>query len=199
MGSDFDFPVTAGAPPRTRRKIHAAVWIGASLAGGMGTCLICMVTGGALLWNANRDPQGVIKIAGKGAKASGQADEKPVATLNAADLFMAYRRNEADADLRFTGKIIEINEMHQQQFNKLRKNQDGLYTYDFHTNILVDWNEFLATPRFAVHIVFRPSETEKLARGLSGLLMIRGRCIGNVARDVGYGGNYPMIVDALLR
>jgi hypothetical protein len=115
--------------------------------------------------------------------------------VSADELFLAYHDNEAAADLRFAGKIVEVtggNGFENRQ--KLYKDPSGNYAYDFRTNVLHDW--VLADPRPAVHVVFRKSEAPKLAAGAPRT--IRGRCIGRVTIDPSYGGNYPAVVDALV-
>jgi hypothetical protein len=129
-------------------------------------------------------PSGQVYEVGGQGEGQADADAPPVATLPKQELFNAYHDNEAAADLKFTGKVVEVQEVCAPLFDYIpRKDQKGSYYLDF--NCGVGW----------VRATFRDSEREKLARfdqHMGGTrLTVRGKCRG-------ISGNTVQILDAVL-
>jgi tRNA_anti-like len=179
MPNDSDLPVAKRAPPLPS-TVPRAVWMAGVISLIFSLCVLCAGAVGI----------GVAVIGSRSQAAT------PMPSLTPAELYLAYDQNEAEADLDYLNKTVEIvgeNDAHHQ---KVRK-ENGRYIYDFRSNCKRDWIH--ASPRFALAVVFRDSEISKLAKLKNGDTMtIRGKCVGRLVSDFSYGGKYPLVVDAVL-
>jgi hypothetical protein len=123
-----------------------------------------------------------------------QAEEAVVDTLQVQTLWRAYYDNEAAADGKYTGKMVEVFEVCAPLFDYTpKKNRDGHYYLQF--NCGIDWTV----------VIFRDSETDKLAQfdshGMGGTkLTMRGKCQGVVSRHQvqGLSSVTVQVTDAVL-
>lgn len=128
----------------------------------------------------------VAQVAAKGGDQPGKgADqpEKPGVTVNANELYEAYKYNEAKADGLYNGKLLEVKAIYHGtvELSKPRKEKDGNWIMTFHHS----WGEWNSPTTVIVR--FRNSEVGKLAeirpeKGLTGRdgLIVQGVCRGLV-------------------